>query len=206
MVGGPTMGTQVTRRIVERDALIGIVIAGGFGIGWSLWAASGLSGGEAAAVRIAGVIIGAAVIAGALVRTRDAGPARPAPSTGAGSMFGSRGYLAWVAAELIALVAGNAILGATGHGAYVAAWTAFIVGVHFIGFGQLFAAMFYWLGAAFLAAAVVGAAVGAATGTGQAVEASTGLIAAAILFTAGALGLLAPRTLDEPPRRTTASN
>jgi hypothetical protein len=93
-------------------------------------------------------------------------------------------------AELIALVAGNAILDATGHSRYVAAWTALVVGVHFVGFGRLYAPMFYWLGAAFIVAAVVGAAAGAAYGTRQAIDASTGLIAAASLFVAGGWGLL----------------
>lgn len=106
-------------------------------------------------------------------------------------MFRSRGYRAWVAAELIALVVGNVVLGATGHGAYVAAWTAFVVGVHFIGFGRLFAPVFSWVGVAFIAAAIAGATVGAGGGTRQAVEASTGLIAAASLFAAGVWGLLA---------------
>jgi hypothetical protein len=77
-------------------------------------------------------------------------------------MFRSRGYVLWVAAELVALVVGNVILGATGHGAYVAA---------------------------FVGAAVVGVAFGVADGTRQAVEASTGLIAAASLFVAGGWGL-----------------
>jgi hypothetical protein len=50
--------------------------------------------------------------------------------------------------------------------------------------------MFYWLGAAFIVAAVVGAAAGAADGTRQAIDASTRLIAAASLFVAGGWGLL----------------
>jgi hypothetical protein len=181
----------VTQRAVDREALVGVVIAGGFGIGWAFWAASGLSGGAAAAVRIAGVVIGALIVASALWRQRAVGPRAAAPRRGSGSMFRSRGYIVWVTAEVIALVVGNAVLGATGHGRYVAAWTALVVGAHFIGFGQLFAGMFYWLGAAFIVAAAVGAATGAASGTREAVEASTGLVAAASLFVAGGWGLLA---------------
>jgi hypothetical protein len=181
----------LTRRVVDRDVLVGSAIAGGFGIGWAFWAASGLSGSAAAAVRIAGVVIGAVVIAGALFRGSAAVAGRSASTSGSGSMFRSRGYLVWLAVELVALVAGNAALGATGHSNYVAAWTAFVVGVHFIGFGRLFSALFYWVGAAFLVAAVVGTAAGASVGTRQAVEASTGLIAAAALFAAAAFGLLA---------------
>ena len=181
----------MTRLGVDREALIGVAIAGGFGIGWAFWAASGLSGGAATAVRIAGVVIGVIIVAAALFRRTTAGPNESAPSSGSESMFRSRGYRAWVAAELIALVVGNVVLGATGHGAYVAAWTAFVVGVHFIGFGRLFAPVFSWVGVAFIAAAIAGATVGAGGGTRQAVEASTGLIAAASLFAAGVWGLLA---------------
>lgn len=173
---------------MKREALVGVMIAGGFGAGWAFWAASDLSGGTAAVIRIAGIGIGAATAAGALLRFGRAG------SDGSGdaeSMFRSRGYLVWVAVELIAIVAGNGILAATGQGGFVAAWTAAVVGVHFLGFGRMFTAMFYWLGAAFLSAAAVGAVAGAAIGTRQAVETSTGLIAAASLFAAGGWGLLA---------------
>src|SRR5262245_39321868 len=184
----------MTRRGVDREALVGVVIAGGFGIGWALWAAAGLSGGAAAAVRIAGVVIGVLIVAGAAFRRRAS-----APSRGSEPMFRSRGQLMWVAAELVALVVGNAVLGATGHSGYVAAWTAFVVGVHFLGFGRLFAPVFTWVGVAFIAASIVGAAAGAADGTRQAVEASTGLIAAISLFAAGAWGLLVSVSYDLPP-------
>lgn len=191
--------TAATPRGADADALVGVGIASGFGIGWAFWAASGLSGGAAAVVRIAGLVIGAVIGAGALLRRRAANPGEFAPGGGSGSMFGSRGYLAWVAVELIALVVGNLLLDAAGHGGYVAAWTALVVGVHFIGFGRLFTAMFYWLGAAFIAAAVVGAAVGASLDSRQAVEACTGLIAAASLFAAGAWGLLLSLRPDPLP-------
>jgi len=177
----------VNQRGVDREALVGVAIAGGFGIGWAFWAASGLTGDAAAAVRIAGIVIGALIVAGALWRQHAVGAGDGEPRRD--SMFRSRGYVLWVGAEVVALVAGNAILGATGHGAYIAAWTALVVGVHFLGFGRLFVAMFYWVGAAFVGAAVVGAAFGVADGTRQAVEASTGLIAAASLFVAGGWGL-----------------
>ena len=148
---------------------------------------------------MAGVVIGVVIVAGALFRRGAATPSGSAASSGSESMFGSRGYRVTVAAELIALVAGNVVLGATGHSAYVAAWTALVVGVHFMGFGRLFAPVFYFVGVAFIAAAIAGAAVGAAGGTRQAVEASTGLIAAASLFAAGAWGLLASVPFDAPP-------
>jgi hypothetical protein len=170
---------------VDRDALTGVVVAGGFGAGWSWWAASGLSGDAAVAIRFGGTAVAALLVAGALVRYPVAA------ATGHDSIFRSQGYLVVVAAEVIALFGGNAVLGGAGDGRYVAAWTAFVVGVHFIGFGRLFAAMFYRLGAGFIVAAVAGLIIGAATGTRADVESATGLIAANSLFVAGGWGLRA---------------
>jgi hypothetical protein len=186
----------VAKGALEREALIGVAIAGGFGIGWALWAASGLTGSTALIVRIVGVTLGAIIVVGAMVNRGSDAPYDSASNGGAGSMFRSRGYLLWVVAELMALVAGNVVLGSTGQSNYVAAWTAFVVGVHFLGFGRLFVAMFYWVGGAFVLAAIVGAATGAASGSRHAAEASTGLIAAVTLFAAGAWGLLAYRSSD----------
>ncbi len=185
----PCHDAWMAERVVDGEALVGVVIAGGFGIAWAFWAASGLTGGAAAAVRIAGVLLGVLIVAGALWRWRTAGSDAAAPQPGSGSMFRSVGYRVWLTVEVVALVGGNAVLGATGHSGYVPAWTALVVGAHFLGFGRLFTGMFYCLGAAFIVAAVVGAAAGAASGTSRAVEASTGLIAAGSLFIAGGWGL-----------------
>lgn len=194
-----TRTSKLTGNVIDRDVLVGSAIAGGFGIGWAFWGASGLSGSIATVVRIAGMVIGAVVIAGALFRSSAAVAVRSASGSGSRSMFRSRGYLVSVAVEVIALVAGNAALGASGHNKYVAVWTALVVGAHFIGFGRLFSRLFYWVGGAFIVAAIVGGAAGASAGTKQAVDASTGLIAAGSLFAAGAAGSLASTALDTPP-------
>ena len=164
---------KVTCEMVNRDVLVGSAIASGFGTGWAFWAASGLSAPTAVVVRIAGVGIGAVIIAGALFRVITAVADDLVADSGSRSMFRARGYLICVAVELVALVAGNAALNASSYSKYVVVWTAFVVGVHFIGFGRLFATLFYWVGGMFIVAAVVGAAEGASSGTKQAVEAST---------------------------------
>lgn len=56
------------------------MLAGGFGIAWSLWDASGLSGDPAVAVRVAGIVIGALILLGSALLQ---GPARRA-TPGAG--------------------------------------------------------------------------------------------------------------------------
>lgn len=64
-----------------------------------------------------------------------------------------------------------------------------MVGVHFLGFGKLFTPMFYWVGVAFVGAAVAGTVAGLVSGARGDVEATTGLLAAASLFAAAAWGI-----------------
>jgi hypothetical protein len=154
--------------VSDPGALTGAMIAGGFGIAWALWGASGLSGGPAVAVRVGGIVIGVLILLGSVLLQRPARRARrmgrSPPGAGSGSMFSSPGYRMVVALEVLALVGGGWLLGSTGHGQYTIAWFAGVVGVHFIVFGRLFWAGFYWLGAALLGAGTAGAVVGLAGG------------------------------------------
>ena len=100
-------------------------------------------------------------------------------------MFSSPSYRRIAIAEVVALIGGAALLGATGRHEYVVAWFAAVVGLHFLAFGRLFFAGFYWLGTALIAAAITGTAVGLAGGGLGGIEVTTGLIAAASLFAAG---------------------
>ncbi len=102
------------------------------------------------------------VVVGVVIIVRSA-RLRRAAGGGSGSMFTSRAYRLVVVVEVAALVTGVASLSATGRSGYVCAWVA----------------------------AVVGAVVGVATTGGtDAVEATTGLIAAASLFAGSAWRLL----------------
>ncbi|SEC93194.1 hypothetical protein SAMN04490239_6033 [Rhodococcus koreensis] len=49
-----------------------------------------------------------------------------------------RRYWLTVAVEVVLIVVGNLLLAAVGHQAYDAAWTLFVVGVHFIPLGRVF--------------------------------------------------------------------
>lgn len=49
-----------------------------------------------------------------------------------------RGYWVTVAAEVVLIVGGNLVLAAIGHPDYDAAWTLFVVGVHFVPLARLF--------------------------------------------------------------------
>lgn len=163
---------------VDRPTLTGVMICGIFGIAWAAWGASGLSSATAIVVRIVGVLLGVLII------IRSARLRRSAPA-GRESMFKSSRYWLVLAAEIAAIAAGAVILRATGHQAYISPWIAMVVGVHFLGFGRLFAAAFYAVGAAVIIAAIAGAAVGLAGAGTHGIEATTGLITAASLFAAG---------------------
>jgi hypothetical protein len=178
-----TVGRVILPRMhaPPRGALIGAAISGGFGGLWAVWGASGLTGGEGLALTLAGVVLGLAVAGSAVVL------ARRAPSgEGAGSMFASRSYRVIVVAEVVAIVVGNIVLGRTGLSAYVIAWTAFVVGVHFLAFGRAFDQVFTTIGALVVSGAVLGAIVGAVGGGDDRVLLVTGLVSAVVLLGAGA--------------------
>ena len=97
---------------------------------------------------------------------------RTARDNGSGSMFSSPSYRRIAIAEVVAVIGGAALLGATGQHAYVIAWFPSVVGLHFLALGRLFFAGFYWLGTAFIAAGIAGTAVGLAGGGLGGIEAT----------------------------------
>jgi hypothetical protein len=170
-------------RIVGKNALIGSIISAGFGIGWVEWGTLNLGGKASTAIRIVGVVIGVVLIVRSIrFRRKQRATQRANPGPAEPSMFASRGYRLVVAAEVIALVAGYLLLGALGAGTYQIVWFALIVGVHFIGFGRLFAFRFYFVGAALIVAALAGLIAGIAGGGIALVQAVTGFAAGLTLF------------------------
>ncbi len=169
------------------------MIEGLFGIAWTEWGAAGLSGGISGTIQVVGIVVGAVIVA------RSARLRRSAPA-GSESMFRSRRYRFVVVLEVAGLVAGAVILHAMGDSEYAPAWSATVIGVHFLAFGRFFYAKFYWLGAAMLVGAVVGALVGLGGGGNAGIEAASGLIAATSLFAAGGWSLFGARTPDLPSR------
>lgn len=167
--------------VPDRGALTGTIISGVFGLAWTEWGASGISGGFSTAVRVVGIVVGLVIVLWS-VRLR-----RSVRENGSGSMFSSPSYQRIVVPEVVALFGGAALLGATGHHEYVIAWFATVVGVHFLAFGRLFFTGFYWLGMALIAAGIAGTVVGLVGGGLGRIEVTTGLISAASLFVAGGL-------------------
>lgn len=172
-------------------ALTGALVSAVFAIAWAMWGASGLSSGAATAIRIVAVLAGLALIGRAVV-LRPGGPR----ATDEGSVFSSAAYRWIVAAEIVALFGGGAVLNATGHSSYTIAWFALIVGAHFLSFGRVFWSGFYLIGSVLVAGALAGTITGLAGGSAAAVRAVTGLIAAADLLAGSACMVLwaDPRT------------
>lgn len=159
-----------------RGSLTGAVISGVAGAAWAAWGASDLPAGGTI-VTVAGVVVAAAIVAGAVTFRRRL------PEGERGSMFCRRGYWIVVVLEVGAIVAGNRLLIAFGQAGYVIAWTAFVVGVHFLAFGRLFAPVYHVIGWAMVASAVIGATIGLLGGS---IVPVTGLLCAVVLLTAGA--------------------
>jgi hypothetical protein len=179
----------------DAEALVGAMLAGAFGLAWALWGAAGVAGSAAVIIRVVGIVIGLLILGCSVwlrrsIRREDRSAEVMGRKGGSGSMFSSAGYRLVVGLEVIGLFGGGALLGATGHSEYTIAWYASVVGIHFLVLGRLYWAGFYLLGAALIAAGFVGAIVGLAGGSSSAVKATSGLVAATSLFTAGSWTVL----------------
>jgi len=175
---------------------IGAAISVIFGGVWTNWGASGFTGAAAAGTRTAGVVLALVILFWTVRLWRSAPRASGADSPGAPPGQGSRSrfslssYLVVVALEVVACGGGGRLLSATGHREYIIVWVATVVGMHFLAFGRLFWAGFYWLGTALIVAGAAGAMVGFAGGGADAIRVTCGLIAAASMFVAAGWSLL----------------
>ncbi|HEY6481212.1 MAG TPA: hypothetical protein VIZ00_14355, partial [Streptosporangiaceae bacterium] len=136
-----------------RDLAITALILGVAGLAWFGWGQSGLAEGWAAFLQAGSVAALAVVVAAGVLLRR-----LPAGSSAMDDAALRRGYWKVVAAEVIAIVAGNAALGSGGRPAYIPAWTLLVVGVHFLPLARLFRIPGLSAAGLVLAAAAVGAA------------------------------------------------
>jgi hypothetical protein len=173
-------------QVLGSGALIASIISAAFGVGWIQWGAENLSGTAPIVIRVVGGVIGLVIIVRCIrLRLTSRGESGP----GQRSMFASRGYRLVVAGEVIALVAGGLVLSATHQTEYQICWIALVVGVHFLGFGKLFATRYYYIGAALIIAAVAGTILGLAGDGVAAVQAVTGFVSGLVLLVAPAVTL-----------------
>lgn len=134
--------TDAEVRPDRRRLAAGAVVAGTFGVLWTNWGASGVAGAASAVLRILGVVVGLAILVGSARLWRSTPRARRMESSsaplgeGSRSQFSLPSYLLVVAIEVVALGGGGRLLDATGHGDYVIAWVAVVVGLHFLALGR----------------------------------------------------------------------
>ena len=172
---------------ISQANLVGVRIAAVAAAAWTLWGASGLHDSASVVVRVVGIVLAVLILVVALRQRRGEPRAQR-------SMFATQSYRVTVAVEAVTLAVGAVLLSRTGHSEYIIAWTAAVVGLHFLIFGRLFAARFYLLGAALIAAAIIGAAINIGGASQDQATAATGLIAAAsLLLTAGMILVSRPQ-------------
>lgn len=177
----------LTSGALGKNDLIAAVIEAVAGVAWIESGMVNLAGKAWIAVRVIAGVIGVVLLARSirLRRAHNGDPGVAGPS-----MFASRGYRFVVAAEVLAMAAGGVALGLTHQGGYLIAWFALVVGVHFLGFGKLFARRFYLLGTALIVGAAAGLVVGVAGGVIETAQALTGFICGVSLFAMSAFTLV----------------
>ncbi|MEO5678818.1 MAG: hypothetical protein ABIS47_04030 [Acidimicrobiales bacterium] len=173
---------------LDRESHLGVVIAAVAGTAWAQWGASGVGGAVGWAIRLAGILVGLVIVIGSGRRWRrvaEAGHPRPAPRSGSKPIFPSPGFIVVNVLQVVALAGGARILTAAGHPDYLIAWSATVVGLHFLALSRLSLPGLSWLGAALITAGAAGLAVGVCGGGPGGIKVASGLMAATSLFAAG---------------------
>jgi hypothetical protein len=169
----------------------GSMVAITFGAVFVLVNSAGLPGPWRLAIRLAGVLVAAVLVAGLLLALRRAPATRQAPVSG----FADRRYWIVVALEAVALFAGLFVLNGVLHRPAVSvAWVATVVGVHFFPLARNWQIpLFHWLGAVMTLLGLAGFVIYAVGGTATAVALVAGVGSGAALYSA--VGLALGRTL-----------
>lgn len=173
---------------------MGSLIGAGFGLIYVEANAGALPGPAAVLVRIVGAMAFVGVM-GLLVTGRRPGPSTRAPAR---EGFG-RGYWLVIGVEVVAIVAGSALLsGPFGLPHAVVAWISVVVGVHFFALAAIWRMPFFRrLGAAIALSGMAGL-LAAGAGASNAVIATLGaVVPGALLLTAGFWGAAHSAKRDE---------
>ena len=124
------MSTRRENAWAKDHASMAVVLAAA-SIAWFGW-------GQQGSIHLGWLRWGMIVAATALVVTILVLRRIPGPPTLATDARVRRVYWTAVAAEVVLIVGGAIVLGVTGNGAYLAAWTLFVVGIHFLPFVRAF--------------------------------------------------------------------
>jgi hypothetical protein len=172
-MSSPSTGTSgaPSARLRDRGELIGAAVLAFAGIAWFGWAqddppSSWVPYLAAGSVMSALLLVALVIL---LVRRRGTtGSPMADPRV-------RRGYWLTVAFEVALIVGGNLLLAAVGHPDYDAAWTLFVVGVHFVPLARIFHARGLTLtGVAVAVVAVAAVCLGFATDLAPSAAAGAG--------------------------------
>lgn len=163
-----------------RDRAVSGVIFGIAASAWFGWAQASPPTGWPVPLAVGSIASLVIVVGGVLLALRH----RHGPSAMADPRV-RRGYNVTVAVEVVACVAGAIVLGRIGHPAYISAWILFVVGVHFLPLGRLFARRDLLLSGTVLA--VVSVAAVAAGTTGVAAPTTVAGVGAGVILAACAV-------------------
>lgn len=96
---------------------------------WQAW-------GSSTAPTAVGIAMGVALVAGIVVGVVAQLTRRHTPTDSLHSGAVLRGWWLWLGIETVGILAGNLVLGLTGHFAYVICWTHLVMALHFIPLGR----------------------------------------------------------------------
>ncbi len=141
-------------RLWARGEVIGAAVLAFAGVAWFGWAQADPPSSWVPYLVVGSVVSALLLVALGVVLLRH--------QTTTGSPMADprvrRGYWVTVVVEVVLIVGGNLILAAFGHPAYDAAWTLFVVGVHFVPLARVFHSRGLALTGVVTAFAAVGAA------------------------------------------------
>lgn len=180
----PPQGGHDDERFWDRGELIGALVLAVAAMAWFGWAQDDPPR-PWVPFLIAGSVVAALVSATLvvlLVRHRTTGSVAMADARV------RRNYWIVVTVEFAAIAAGNLVLASAGHADYQAAWTLFIVGIHFVPLGRVLRIRnFVPTGIATAGVAVTAAILGLTTSLASSAVAGAG---GGIVFIAHAAGVL----------------
>jgi hypothetical protein len=179
-------------RLQSRGEVIGAAVLAFAGIAWFGWAQDDPPSSWVPYLAAGSVVSALLLVALAVLLMRH--------GTTTGSPMADpqvrRGYWMTVALEVVLIVGGNLLLAAVGHPDYDAAWTLFVVGVHFVPLAKIFRTQGLAVtGVAVAVVAVAAACLGLSTDLAPSAAAGAG---GGVVFIGYAAWVLRP---ERPPGR-----
>lgn len=132
--GTETDNVQRNERLWDRGEVIGAAVLAFAGMAWFGWAQDAPPDSWVPFLVAGSVVSGLLLVALVAVFLRH----RTTTTSAMADPQVRRGYWITVGVEVVLIIGGNLVLAALGHPVYDAAWTLFVVGVHFVPLARIF--------------------------------------------------------------------